>query len=511
MYDVRGFGQSASNNLLSLMSLGRTTRALLLSKAIIERKDSNILQGGSSMISTLPDYARKPPRAAHAEHSMDESGLPPRLHRTGGLTAHRAKRRCRNISLVFALIVAVGLSSVAGCKKKTTKQDGHPAKSETKVKASEPARKASETNNQPSPDATVQPRPANSGATNASSMHPMTIQLKRNMVRLKFLGWTKDGHRFVIQTTRGRLMGALEGEDQLILREVHDTLTGRLVASFQIKRVTDKDVPKNSRWNRAWREAKPKSEYQAFVAHNPLVNTKPRRVAPASAGRAAGKKLTFDAIGRPPYGTTFEIKATRRGGHYLWTNFDESKKPEDERLLARARSPRVRIRLAGPGIRGSLALLTFSLKHRYQQLMQDMVREIKSFGDVSAFWSPTGDQVVLVITMDTEGTNDEVPEDGARYYIRAIGPQYRLIASNGAENEARALAWKLGALGLPPTDLALRQSPIPATMVQYWGKDGKTLADKLAAALPGPETLNHHKGRSWLQAKVQLGPQALGR
>ena len=350
-----------------------------------------------------------------------------------------------------------------------------------------------------------QARPAGNGSASAAglSMAPLKTQLKRRAVRMKFLGWTKDGHAFVLQAWRGRSGSSGDG-GQYVLREVRDALTGNMVASFRVRSELEKGVQRSG-----WDEAKPKAEWAQFLAAHPLVATEPSRKAPAGLSRIQGAKLTFNRIGKALFGSKCSIKPNRKGAKFVWGGFKEANKPSDGDKARKARSPRIRINLVLPGAKNPDMLLTFRLSATYADMMDalDMYgddRDTRAVGSIRAYWSPVGDRMVLLISSDLIDGNSEVPHDQARFYVRTLGPQYRMFAQKSQEAAVRVLAWRLAASGLAPSDILFDAKPIAQTEIEYRGEDGKRLADALVAAISGSKIAGTLAGRGWLRAKVHL-------
>jgi hypothetical protein len=418
------------------------------------------------------------------------------------MAADKGERMVRLVPLAALLLAC------PACKKE---QRPLPQPRATKPAASEQPTAKPAASEQPTakPAATEQPtaKPEakaakGPGAATEPAVPPLTHQPSHEMVKLGFLGWTRDGSRFVIRATHGRCMGALAGDDELELYQVHDALTGKLVDSYRISRTADRDVKRDSLWSLAAKEAKPRAQFKAFREQTPLVASKPRRTAPSG-----GLAITMRSAGKAPLGTTFSVQRSAAGARYEWSGFDPARKPADDR---RVRSPRATVLLTAPG-KPAVRLLALSVKDRYSSLIGwvEESNPVKAHGEVKAFWSPAGDRLVLVIASDVDGPNDEDPMDAARFYIRTAGPQYRLVAPAAAEGRARALARGLAAAGFPPTDLALTAKALEKTVIGYRDKDGEALARAIAAALPGEAELKLIKRPGWLRALVRLGRPAL--
>jgi hypothetical protein len=380
------------------------------------------------------------------------------------------------------ILLAVSLClSNAACKNK----DGSAAAVEQKVAKGRPGAGAKAPGPATAPAAKPRPLPP-----------PLKTQLSRETTGLKFLGWTRDGRLFAVQATHGRDMGELAGRDMLVLRQVHDALTGKMVASFRVARLTDKGEPSSRELNSAWDEAQPEDKWAAWVKRNPLVAVQASDTAPGGAGKIVGRRTAG-----APEGTRFDLIADDQGMRFNWTGFRPGGRGSNLR-------PAARVLLYREG-RPPLELLDLRLRHSHSEITELAVAaDTRYEGRVQAYFAPAGGRVVLVISADAIGTNEEEPLDSARFYVRALGPQLKLVAPPSAEARARILARHLLDAGMPVTQLALEGKSRKTTVVYYRGGGGEGLARQVAARFRGPTEIAELKKKGWLRIVVLLGSSA---
>lgn len=346
----------------------------------------------------------------------------------------------------------------------------------------------------------------------ASAAPPLLHQLPTRMTRLEFLGWSEDGTSFALRTQHGRNMGELAGEDQLRLIQVHDALTGAMIASVRVE--LGKDLGKDHLRRKAWTEARPLKAWKELEAKLKLT------------GRAAlrspdGWALTVEPLGKPRSG---KLGITRKASHVAitWEGFEKKKVAEDaseEAILAAYGIKGKSKGEPGPGLKlgaaraaERLPLLVHQLPFSYRDVV-GCLGQTGQLGrvveEVRAYFSPRGTRigarVLLALHADLEGAHEEDPQNEVRYYLRSLGPQLQVIAPPTSEAAARRLCEDLAAAGLPVTQLSLEGKRQERTQIYHRGANGAALAQKVSGVVTGQPSLTKLTKPGWLDLVVVLG------
>jgi hypothetical protein len=332
------------------------------------------------------------------------------------------------------------------------------------------------------------------------------------MTRLEFLGWSEDGLSFALRTEHGRNMGELAGESQLRLIQVHDALTGAMVASVRVE--LGKDLEKDHLRRKAWGEARPQKAWKELAGKLKLTGR-------ASLRSPDGWSLTVEPLGKPRNG---KLAVARKANHVAiaWEGFEKKKVAEDaseEAVLAAygitgksKGEPGPSLRLGAARAAERLPLLVHQLPFSYR----DVVGCVGNAGrlgrvveEVRAYFSPKGSRigarVLLALHADLEGAHEEDPENEVRYYLRSLGPQLQVIAPPASEAAARKLCEGLAAAGLPVTQLSLEGKRQERTQIYHRGANGAALAQKVANVVAGQPSIAKLTKPGWLDLVVVLG------
>lgn len=320
----------------------------------------------------------------------------------------------------------------------------------------------------------------------------LAFQPGHKMHAIKFLGWSASGQRFVLQTTHRVSKDGGEGaydhrQYAVTVRQVHDTLSGRLVAAFRVKRVRDRGAPADRKLDRAWAQARPASGWKAFLAVNPLLNAKPGGSSPDGRWVLAGRGPRL-----LPAKTRLSLKSARRGLAFRFGQNNE----HPARLETGPRGVWIQARLTDKAGKKEHALLRFLSPGAGQQ-------QPSYKGSVLPHWGPAGRRVLLVVQA-VEVTEVGYPRREARYYLRSVGPQIRMVHGPGNSAAARAVAARLAAAGLPVTNVQ-PGARAPKQTVVYHRPGAEALAGRAQKHLPRPNRKQALKGsKGWLQLIISV-------
>ncbi|HET6583169.1 MAG TPA: serine/threonine-protein kinase [Nannocystaceae bacterium] len=332
-----------------------------------------------------------------------------------------------------------------------------------------------------------------------ASVRPMATQPSYSSAALAVLGWTPDGARFVLDATYPDRDGMDGAVTKLRLVEVHDSLTGAMIASYLAENEHAADAPSHDRLVRAALEAEPLSEWDFARAQLELVAAAPSRES------TIGEGTIEAAIESVPDGTTVAVEQTATGIHWRWS-LGPLPLPEPEPI-----TPRIRLRWIGGGARWDL--LDVPIAIRTSELVLAAVPGEESpvlEGDVALHFSPEGHRVLVVITGRASHVLDPGRMFDVRWFLRANGPQIRLVDAGLGERRLRALAHRLGDAGLPIAAAELDSEAIGTTRIYVRARDpaAADLATRLNAALGTdyPSALLERAG--WTQVVMVLGSDA---
>jgi hypothetical protein len=319
------------------------------------------------------------------------------------------------------------------------------------------------------------------------------------MTGLKVLGWGPGGRTFALRTRYGWDMGQLASSNLLELIEVHDSLTGKLVASFRVKRIDDMREAGHL-YSKAWAEAQPRDRWRAYRGAHPLSGRR-------GVTRTDGWTLAVEVEHPPRHGQL----SVQQGVNVLatvWNGFD----PALPQPGGGRGEPGPGARITATRLGQRLTLLSYRLPYDLADITgcNDYTgRPGEAEGRVQAHFAPgdatMGRRVLLALYDRLKGWTDEDPRDLARYYVRTLGPQIKLVAPSEREGEARALCKKLAAARLPVTLLSLDGEPRERTLIHHRGANGPALARRLRKIVGGKVEVKNLARPGWLQLVVLLG------
>jgi serine/threonine-protein kinase len=327
-------------------------------------------------------------------------------------------------------------------------------------------------------------------------VRPMTTQPSFSMRELVMLGWSADGSRFAIDATYPDRDGLDGPVTRLQLIEVHDALTGAMIASYLSAREHAVDAPSHERLMRAGFEAEPLSEWEYTREQLDIVNAAPRRN-PSEAH--ATIEASIEAV---PEGTTMVFEDTPTGMHWRWT--------VGPLPLAAAEplTPRIRLRWIGRAQRWDV--LDVPLAIRTQELVASALPGAEPpvyEGDVVLHWSPDESRAIVVIRASAQNVVDPSRMFDVRWFLRANGPQIRLVDAGLGERRLRVVADRLGKAGVPIAAAELDSEAQGSTRIYVRARDPEAaeLATRINTALGTdyPSALLERAG--WTQVVVVLG------
>jgi tRNA A-37 threonylcarbamoyl transferase component Bud32 len=331
---------------------------------------------------------------------------------------------------------------------------------------------------------------------------PMSVVANRKATQpsfapssLEFLGWARDASVFVLQTAHGNE----EGQDgtpanYVELVEVHDGLTGLMVESYLRKRVADPSIPKSDRLAKLAAEAEPLREWKSRAAQIELLAPEPRR---EQVRADAEVRVTESEV---PLGTKVRMVPKRTGTDYVWWGVDASGSGLDRSPLG----PRLRFDLVEPDARHQL--LDIRIPFSYDDVARvaaGSATAVSIEGHLRYHWSPTEDRLVFEI----EGDTSEPGLRDRRWFLRASGPQIRLIDGGAGQRVARQTAQRLAEAGLPIAVVDLDYNPVSGSEIYYRTKDeaGPELAHRISTALGDDLPAKALDTGGWTAAVIVLG------
>jgi eukaryotic-like serine/threonine-protein kinase len=347
---------------------------------------------------------------------------------------------------------------------------------------------------EPRPKKVEVPIPSVVASTSFVTTHKAT-QPSFAPASLEFLGWSRDASVFVLQTAHGHeeVRGG-EPANYVELIEVHDGLTGLLVESYLRKRVADSSVPKSDRLAKLAAEAEPASEWPTRSSALELLAPDPRRERVRRPGEV---RVTESEL---PLATKMRMIPKRAGVDYVWWGVDPAGSGRDRSPLG----PRLRFDLVVAEARHSLLDVRIPFSHdEVARLAAGVTAPITVDGQLRFHWAPNEDRVVLEI----EGSTSTPGLQDRRWFLRAAGPQIRLIDGGVGQRVARQAAGHFADAGLPIAVVDLDYNPVERTEVYYRTNDagGPELADRLSAALGGDVPAKPLDTGGWTAAVVLLG------
>jgi hypothetical protein len=314
------------------------------------------------------------------------------------------------------------------------------------------------------------------------------------MVAAWFEGWSEDGRRFVVRTRHGYDMEDLGGSNLLELIQVHDALSGQMIESYRLERVADEDTQADDPLSKAWAK---------FRADTRLI------VDASSMSSPDGDwKLTAEAIEKPPHRSAFDLSMAEEEITTRWTGFEE-----DRIQTAGGRSAKgPRVHISAGRRDDTWELLTYRVPFDYDQVNASRGDgEPRVEGRVTAFWSPLGDRILLLLAHDVKNIHEEHgTAANARFYVRALGPQIKLVDGGAGREAVHRAAAVLAANGLPVAQIETAEQPAALSGVYYRTGDNddarnEALARRAAPLLDPALHVEPLSQRGWTQVVIVLG------
>jgi len=326
---------------------------------------------------------------------------------------------------------------------------------------------------------------------------PMRTQLGHIARDIDFLGWSADGTRFVLAVTRADVQEDPAQRRSLRAVEVHDTLTGDMIESYVLSHdVGARARPPRGKRARALEEAGDAASWKARRKALELVPSEPRRT---RAGAPVLTALLEDA----PTTTKTRITETDRGWSYRWhemppTGTDDATGP---RLLLQSEVDGQ----TWPLIVTRVPFSTADVAERRPLVPPGTAMQPAVVGRIDVHWSPDGSRLLAIVGSRIVPGKDPEPAREARYYLRAAGPQLRIVEAGAGQAAARRAVVKLEAAGYVGSRIALREPPVKTSVVYARrGHEGAAdLAKQVGDALALPTTGDISKG--WASVVVVLG------
>ncbi len=309
-------------------------------------------------------------------------------------------------------------------------------------------------------------------------------QLGNHGRNVEFLGWTEDGEKFVVsveQSTNWTYFDA--GSASYSLYRIHDTLTGKLVRSFQNE--LDGKPDKDDRDAKTWKAAEPKAAWKKWRASASLVATAPALSSGNWSIGATVEEGTVDA--------TDDLSLKRKDDHVRtkWTIAKAKAK--------RGKRPKINVTVTnGPT---TINALVHTLPFKRKEFYEDMGGPITARGAIRAYPSPNGEHFVVVFNMRLMVDNDAFPEPVGGFFVRSFGPQLKVLHSDGGA-EARALAAPMAKAFMPITVIEHSDTAVDSPILYYRNLSDAQLKS-IADTVPGLATEKLEK-EGWLDGILVL-------
>ncbi len=315
---------------------------------------------------------------------------------------------------------------------------------------------------------------------------------------MQFLGWSPEGHRFVI---RADYQQDRRGEpNRLTLVQVHDALSGTMIDAYLVSRDAGPGISSYQSLSKLAKTARP---YDQWPARRDALKLEKGRHAAVSPG---GGQLRLSANVTTP-GIKASFPASSRGLAFKLLGFSA---PEQAGL--KTRCPRVTLTYARDGQDFVMAEPRPSFSYGQVAARREPEGpDVAVTGRIMAYWSPDGARILLHVV--AEGPSGGPPLSYHRWIIRGAGPQIRLIEAGAGQARVREVAVRLGQAGLPVASASLRQPPVGTSSLEYHGRreGAQAVANRVDRALVLPSTLTPQagSGRNWPEVVLVLGQDML--
>jgi serine/threonine protein kinase len=322
---------------------------------------------------------------------------------------------------------------------------------------------------------------------------PLRHQPSFAAAQLRMLGWTADSRRFVLEATHVE-----PGEEEpLVLTQVHDALTGAMIESYATVRSGRIRARYRGDMRRLASQAEAAAQFEARRAELDLVPPDASRKPPGSA------TLEID-VDDPPEGTTSQARPVDRGFAFEWAGFVQ---PPPE-TMARKRGPLMTTILVDGETRWPM--LAIRPPFRYDELAARIVAPTDTprvTGRIDYHWSPDGRRVIVLVRGQPSPRTKDDPQRDARWFLRAVGPQIRVVEAGAGQQVAREVARRLEAAGLPTAAVSLRE-PLVAHSEIYFRETwpgAEDLAKRIKDTLTRDLAIEGVTDDGWTAAVIVLG------
>ncbi len=323
---------------------------------------------------------------------------------------------------------------------------------------------------------------------------------------IRFFGWVPGGTHYVTVESFGHYEDLGVAPFWVRFLQVRDIHTQKVVTVFQ-------DEPyKNSDWGK---EVKPadKKEKAALTYWKKLENQEKGYAHLRTLGMLLedksgpspapeGKTISLHAEGKAPRGSELKIDELIGGFDFRWDHVtrDDADKDTDKKHYA----PFMHVDLQ----QGEASQLLVKLRSRisFEELRDaaDM-RQTYLDGYIGYQWGSQGRRVVLTYYEEVHNQHEEVGTwDRSAYYIRAVGPQIKIIDAGIGEEGARKAAAAFDAAGLYVTIVEDAAKDTKGVSMYFRGEAGKASAEALAKILPASVSEELTK-KGWIDLIVVLG------
>lgn len=327
-------------------------------------------------------------------------------------------------------------------------------------------------------------------------VRPMATQPSFSGSACTFLGWSKDGSRYVLDMTYPDRVAEGEPSNRLRLAEVHDALTGAMVASYLLEREAAPEISERDRLARAAAEAEPSGELVHTKRELELGHLEATRLPPSGVARI---EATLEGV---PMGTVATVTETDTGASFRWSI--GTLPAGDEELQV----PHVMLRWQAGDERWELLDVPLVVGARELAALAEPGATVEYVGTLSYHWAPAARRVVVRIEGLAEHVTTPARTIDARWFLRASGPQIRLVDAGAGQRKLRQIAAQLERAGLPIAAADLDHSAAEGSRTYVRARDAAAaeLAVRIntALGLELPSALLQRVG--WTQAVVVLGP-----
>jgi len=328
-------------------------------------------------------------------------------------------------------------------------------------------------------------------------IRPMTTQPPFGAAAIDLTGWSTDRSRFVIETDYPTHPASDGLKNRVRLAEVHDVLSGAMVSSFLLERDADPSISERDRYARLSAEAEPKDDWPVVRDELALVSKDASGLPPAGLARV---ELTVKPV---PAGSTITTEATAEGFGFRWTYGAPP-------VGVSTSTPHLVLHWTSGAQRWELLDVTLSISPEELATLRPDTPTPVYAGTIALHWSPQAERVVVLIRAESKTPDGVIvePTHDARWFLRASGPQIRLVDGGAGQRKLRHAAWTLQEAGLPIAAADLDHEDVESSRAYVRARDpaaadlAAKIAEELGAELPSA-TLDR---AGWTQIVVMLGP-----